>query len=218
MFKFDPAKYTDALSKNGYAYIQDGCEEQFMDKLESFVKTIKSPNAPDTFSFKPMDEDQDELFRAFRVIYEIEEVTVSRHHVLYYRENMPSYPHKDRKSLQYSCAIGIENTNQSSLFLWPDAPLDENTGSHWRDYVESKGGQETINNEIQTTEAVELSTERGDVIFFPGSRMYHHRSNTEGVSIYYIAVNEYGIYDRTASRQERKNAGKMASPPPGLIK
>ena len=48
--------------------------------------------------------------------------------------------------------------------------------------------------------------------------MYHHRSNSEGVIIYYIGVNEFGIYDRTASRQERKNPGEMAPPPVDLIK
>ena len=218
MFNFDPAKYADAASDDGYVYIQGGCEEQFMNKLESLVKVIKSPNSPDTFSFKPTDEDEKELFKAFRVIYDIEEMTVSRHHILYYRNDMPSYPHKDRKSLQYSCAIGIENTKESSLFLWPNASLDENTGSHWRDYVESKGGQEIINNETEATEPVQFSTQRGDVIFFPGSRMYHHRSNTENVIIYYIAVNEYGMYDRSASRQERKHSGKLAPPPPDLIK
>jgi len=218
MFKFDPTKYGEVLSNSGHIYIQDGCDEQFMNKLQNLTKTIKSEDGPENFSFIPTGEDQNELFKTFRVLCGVEEMTISRHHILHYRKDMPSYPHKDRKSLQYSCAIGIENTKHSSLFLWPDAPLDENSGSHWRDYVDSKGGQGIIDKEIQATEPVKISTEPGDLVFFPTSRMYHHRSNTEGIIIYYIAVNEFGIYDRTASRQERKNPGEMTPPPVDLIK
>lgn len=218
MFKFDPTRYRNALANCGYIHIQDGCDEEFMNKLQSLSKTIKSEDSPETFSLMPTGENQEELFKTFRVLCGVEEMTISRHHILYYRKDMLSYPHKDRKSLQYSCAIGIENTKDSSLFLWPDAPLDENSGSHWRDYVDSRGGQGIIDKEIQATEPVRISTGPGDLVFFPGSRMYHHRSNTEGVIIYYIAVNEFGIYDRTASRQERKNSGEMAPPPAQWVK
>jgi len=217
MFNFDPIDYADCLREFGYLHIPGGCGENFLHKLEDFVRTIESDDPPEDFSFLPQGDDRNAILETFQMLIGNDDLTISRHHVLHYRKEMPSYPHKDRRSLEYSCAIGIRSTKDSRLLLWPSASLDENMGVHWRDYVVAVGGQAAVERAIRDSKPIEIDTVRGDVVFFPSNRMYHERTNPEGVIIYYIAVNTYGIYDRIASRQERADPGSAAPPPPQHI-
>ena len=217
MFNFDPNDHSSCLRKFDYLHIPGGCGENFLHKLEDFVKKIESNDPPETFSFLPQGDDHNAILKTFQILIGNDDLTISRHHILHYRKEMPSYPHKDRRSLEYSCAIGIRSTIDSRLLLWPSAPLNENMGAHWRDHVVAMGGQSEIERATRDNRPIEIATERGDVVFFPSSRMYHERTNPEGVMIYYIAINTYGIYDRSASRQERADPGDAAPPPPQHI-
>ena len=216
MFIFDAEKFRGRLKRDGYVYVSGGCDENFLGKLERMLHSIEAGTGPDVYSLVPEGNDKQRLFDVMAAMTGEKDFTVSRHHILFY-QGITSYPHKDRKSLQYSCAIGLRPSRTSRLVLWPYAAQDENTGSHYRDYVEFKGGQEAIEKEVAATPPVMFDVQRGDAVFFAGSRMYHDRTSPEGIAIYYLAVNTYGLYDRAASRQERKPDNTPLAPPPARV-
>ncbi|MBI96528.1 hypothetical protein CL656_05230 [bacterium] len=204
MFSFDSTKYLGVLKRNEYLIIRNGCTKNFLTKLDSLLSKILEGDNVKTFSLIPDQEEMEVALKVFSDLSGDKELTISRHHLMHYRPGMTSNPHKDRKSLQYGCAIGVDSPEDSKLLLWPDGNLDENTGNHYRDYIDSLGGVDKVNDLVSQTKPQEIFTGKGDLVFFPASKMFHCRKNPLGSSVYYLDVNSYGLNDREASMQERR--------------
>ena len=203
MFKFNPYDYKGVLKRNEFIYVKDAVCDSVLLELKQFLEQIKSDNPPDDFSYLPKRNYLKNLMDVYSILTESKNLTISRNHIMYYRKGMTSIPHKDRKSLQYACAIGISSTPESRLLLWPEASTDENEGNSYYEYAKVNGGQSFIDEIVSKSKPVELYTGPGDVVFFPGSRMFHGRKSPIDSSVYYIDVNTYGLNDRESSRQER---------------
>ena len=204
MFKFSASDIKADWDENGYCYVRDGCDPTVLNQLQKRFDLICSESvSPEAYEYLPESNLLSSGIAMLRELTSSNSLTISRKNIMYYRENMNSPAHKDRKSLQYAVAIGIFNPPDSRLLLWPDANRDPNEGDHYKSYTKRIGSQEQIDSYLSNIDPVAFATDPGDVVIFPGNSMFHRRINPLGSCVYYLDFNAWGLDDRSPSMQER---------------
>jgi len=206
VFGVDPKLYANRFSRNGYVYIPFALTDEMALSIMDFYRDIEAGSGPDVYRYDFTDEQLDEIRTFYGVVAGIgNELTISRNYLNIYHE-IETHPHKDRLSLAYNMGLGLLSGPNSRVMLWPEASLEENTGENYGDYVRRVGGQDKITEELSKSAPISLALDLGDVVLFPGNRMYHHRLNPAGTVIYYFSFNETGMADRGPNRFERSQA------------
>lgn len=204
MFNFSAAEVQAQWHEMGYCFVRNGCDSSLLTKLiKRYELIVAGGDSPELYEFLPDSALLQYGVETLKQLTSSKHLTVSRKNIMYYRKGMHSPAHKDRKSLQYAVAIGVNNPFGSRLLLWPDANRDVNVGNHYRIYTEKMGSQEEVDAYLSTIEPVSLATNPGDVVIFPGNSMFHQRVNPLKACVYYLDFNEWGIDDRNPSMQER---------------
>ena len=206
-FKRDLSAYREQLEKDGYVLLKDILSDGFMESLQAFLQRSKSGQVAEygqwriggkkhQFLYDFPDQMIAERFRQeLAALTGLDEdgFTISERHLKQYEDDAPDYPapHKDRGASKYSIGLPIFLGPETSVCVFPtlDRAANENERAVFMTPQDHPGLEDIYNS----SDAMPLHEELGDMVVFLGSSIYHERIRPRGTSVLYIKVNDEGF-------------------------
>jgi hypothetical protein len=206
-FKRDLAQYHDQLEKDGYILLKNVISDGFMSSLREFLEQSRTGGIPEYGTWRIggkkhqflFDFPTDTIARDFRsqvaalTGLKSEGFTISERHLKQYEEDAPDYPapHKDRGASKFSIGLPIHLGPETSVCVFPSLDRTPNDGE--RAVFMTEQDHPGLQDIYESSDALPLNEELGDMIVFLGSGIYHERIRPRGTAVLYIKVNDEGF-------------------------
>jgi hypothetical protein len=206
MFNYDPARYRDALDREGYVHLKSILTDDFLDSLTGFFEAALADANKESADWRIAKKKRqfvyefpsDEAAETFRTrIAELtgidaDTLTISERHIKLYEPDAAPYPapHKDRAASSFSIGFPIKLPQGSSVCVFPD--LDPGPNEEERAVFLDTGPDGSAEAMYASDSAKVLNEELGDMIVFLGSAIYHERMRGAGTAVLYIKINGEG--------------------------
>lgn len=205
-FKYDPATHKDDLATKGYAHLKQVLSDDFVAELKQFYARAIADETAETRAGHVAGKKRQYVFDfssrktalAFRAGVaalagmDEDRVTISERHLKVYDAHTNPWPapHKDRRASQISIGLPVHLTPGSTVCVFPNMDRTPNP----EDKADFLTSQELPDPKslYDSSQAVFLNEELGDLILFNGSSIYHERVQAAGTAVLYIKINDMG--------------------------
>ena len=206
-FKRDLGIYREQLDRDGYVLLKDVLSASFMADLKRYLERSRNGQVAEYGQWRIGGKKQQFLYdfpdtvMAERFRNEIaaltglksETFTISERHLKQYDTDAPEYPapHKDRGASKFSIGLPVYLGPDTSVCVFPSLDRSPNEGE--RAVFMTEQDHPGLKDIYESSDALPLHEELGDMIVFLGSAIYHERIRPRGTSVIYIKVNDQGF-------------------------
>lgn len=206
-FKRNLQPYHEQLQRDGYVLLKDIVSDGFMATLKDYLSQTRSGDVSEYGTWRIggkkhqylYDFPSTEIASRFRAQLaaltglDEDHFTISERHLKQYEDDAPDYPapHKDRGASKYSIGLPIHLGPETSVCVFPT--LDRTPNDSERAVFMTDKDHPGLADIYESSEALPLNEELGDMIVFLGSGIYHERVRPRGTAVLYIKVNDDGF-------------------------
>lgn len=206
-FKRDLGIYREQLDRDGYVLLKDVLSASFMADLKRYLERSRNGQVAEygqwriggkkqQFLYDFPDADMAQRFRdeiAALTGLKADTFTISERHLKQYDNDAPDYPapHKDRGASKFSIGLPVYLGPDTSVCVFPSLDRSPNEGE--RAVFMTEQDHPGLKDIYESSDALPLHEELGDMIVFLGSAIYHERIRPRGTSVIYIKVNDQGF-------------------------
>jgi hypothetical protein len=207
MFKRDLGKSRKAFEAQGYILLKDVLSGEFMKYLKDFHERSMAGNVTEKEKWRiggkkqqfVFDFGSDEAALEFRAGIAAltglkpEKIAISERHLKQYEMDAPDYPnpHKDRGASKVSIGLPISLGEGTSVCIMPGLDRTANEGERAVFMTEKECPD--LAKIYESSDAMFLNEELGDMIVFLGSTMWHERVRPRGTAVLYIKLNDENL-------------------------
>ena len=230
VFDFDPAEYRGIYREQGWIFVPDGMDGDFLAAVTSFAqrsfgdhvvsgRAIAGAKSQALYEFPPDVDFPDHLFDVVAEVAGLNRasMTLSERHIKAYDANAAPNPtaHKDRLASQVSVGLSIAVPEGSHLVLYPTADRSPNPWNVSSALLERLPPEQHPDVVLRGAEEICIPDAPGDVVMFAGSSMWHLRRNPANTINLYLKFNDFGSdplgEDPSTERRRERTAAVLAS-------
>jgi hypothetical protein len=229
VFAFEPADYREQYVAEGYLHIEQGVDPEFLRVLREFAagrfqahlvegRAIGGRKSQSLYEFPPEVDYRRDVLDPIATLCGLrhDTMTLSERHIKAYDPEAPPepLPHKDRYASQASVGLSIEVPEGSHLVVYPYDETDLNPYNVSAAYLTSLPPHRRPEVALKSAREIVVYDKPGDVMVFPGNRLWHLRRRPARAVNLYLKVNDFDCdplgEDPTTAERRRATLARAA--------